>query len=112
MDKKNKIIIIVISCLIVLLIGVGIYLFFSYGKETSKEIDFGEIPEEYLDYTDVEPEEFTNKVEVIEYINSYILYDNNYALFEYEDENCWYFRGSDGSHYSYCGNGTEINVIK
>lgn len=115
MDKKIKIGIIVVVCLIVILIGIGIYSFSKFDKGLPVyNDDFSEAIEsnENEDYSLPEPESYSNQVEVIEYLNTFVLSEGDYAVFESEQGECWYFITSKGVRYSYCGNGLEINVVK
>jgi hypothetical protein len=52
----------------------------------------------------------STKDEVLEAIKS--LYDNNISIsFDYEEDDCWFYKSSDSYTYEYCQNNPEIKII-
>lgn len=116
MEKKRKIIVIIIIGLLIVLVGIGGFLFIDYqSEEVDKNTDFiNDKGSADLDSNApmVEGEKvYSNKEEVIKAINSEFLFGEGKASFSHSEDDCWYFSASTGTNYIYCLSDPVIREI-
>ena len=112
MDKKKKIMFIVLLVILIVLCVIGVLSFVSYSKsKPQKNTDFEEVE---IDENSGEPYAYgldiTTSEEFINAINEQYYNGEKKAKLTNEVDGCFKATGSDGVKYSYCVGAIDISI--